>query len=245
MLLTQTLARQAGFSSAHDALGHVLSITDPNGKTFQLTVIGVVSDIKVGSARAEQPAPLLICGYTTNWYSKLLLKVDMQHLPAIRSELSKVLGQALNIYAPTIEVLADDYKAIYRGDERTALLVSIFSGLAIVLACFGVFGLASFSALRRQKELSVRKVLGSSRLSIVNLLASEFLLLVGVSIALAFPLTWWLVQDWLAGFNDRIGQSPWVYISAAFMVAAITWVTVASIAFKAASSRPDDVLRCE
>lgn len=245
VLLTQTLARQAGFSSAQDALGHVLSITDPNGKTYQLTVVGVVSDIKVGSARAEQPAPLLICGYTTNWYSKLLLKVDMQQLPAIRSELSKVLGQALNIYAPTIEVLADDYKAIYRGDERTALLVSIFSGLAIALACFGVFGLASFSALRRQKELSVRKVLGASRLSIVNLLASEFLLLVGFSIALAFPLTWWLVQDWLAGFNDRIGQSPWVYISAAFMVAAITWLTVASIAFKAANSRPADVLRCE
>lgn len=245
VLLTQTLARQAGFSSAQDALGHVFSVTDPAGQTYQLTVVGVVSDIKVGSARGEQPAPLLICGYTTNWYSKLLLNVDMQQLPAIRSELSKVLGQALNMYAPTIEVLADDYKAIYRGDERTALLVSIFSGLAIALACFGVFGLASFSALRRQKEMSVRKVLGASRLSIVNLLASEFLRLVAVSVALAFPLTWWLVQDWLAGFNDRISQSPWVYLSAALLVAAITWLTVASIAFKAANSRPADVLRYE
>lgn len=245
VLLTQTLARQAGFAAAEDALGHVLSITDPEGKTYQFTVVGVVSDIKVGSARAQQSAPLLICGYTTNWYSKLLLKVDMQQLPAIRSELSKVLGQALNIYAPTIEVLADDYKAIYRNDERMALLVSMFSGLAIALACFGVFGLASFSALRRQKEVSVRKVLGASRLSIVNLLASEFLLLVALSVALAFPLTWWLVQDWLAGFNERIDQAAWVYIASALMVAAITWVTVASIAFKAANSRPADVLRCE
>ncbi len=245
VILTQTLARQAGFTSAQDAIGHVLSMTDPQGKTYQFTVVGVVSDIKVGSARAEQPAPLLICGYTNNWYSKLLLKVDMQQLPAIRAQLSQVLGQALNMYAPTIEVLADDYKAIYRGDERTALLVSIFSGLAIALACFGVFGLASFSALRRQKEVSVRKVLGASRLSIVNLLASEFLILVAVSVAIAFPLTWWFVQNWLAGFNERIDQSPMVYVLAALVVAAITWVTVASIAFKAASSRPVEVLRCE
>lgn len=245
VILTQTLARQAGFDSAQAAIGHVLSITDPQGKNYQFTVVGVVSDIKVGSARVEQPAPLLICGYTNNWYSKLLLKVDMQQLPAIRAQLSQVLGQALNMYAPTIEVLADDYKAIYRGDERTALLVSIFSGLAIALACFGVFGLASFSALRRQKEVSVRKVLGASRLSIVNLLASEFLVLVAVSVAIAFPLTWWFVQDWLAGFNERIDQSLSVYVLSALVVAAITWATVASIAFKAASSRPVEVLRCE
>lgn len=245
ILLTQTLARQAGFTSAQDAIGHLFSVTDPQGKSYQFIVVGVVSDIKVGSTRANQAAPLLICGYTNNWYSKLLLKVDMAQLPQIRVELSKVLGQALNMYAPTIEVLAEEYKAIYRGDERTALLVSIFSGLAIALACFGVFGLASFSALRRQKEVSVRKVLGASRLSIVNLLASEFLLLVGVSVALAFPLTWWLVQDWLAGFNDRIDQSFSVYLLSALAVAAITWLTVASIAFKAASTRPAQVLRCE
>ncbi len=245
ILLTQTLARQAGFASAQDAIGHLFSATDSQGKTYQFTVVGVVSDIKVGSTRANQAAPVLICGYTNNWYSKLLLKVDMDQLPAIRVELSKVLGQALNMYAPTIEVLAEDYKAIYRSDERTALLVSIFSGLAIALACFGVFGLASFSVLRRQKEVSVRKVLGASRLSIVNLLASEYLTLVALSVAIAFPLTWWLVQDWLAGFNDRIEQSVVVYLLSALIVAAITWFTVASIAFKAASSRPAQILRCE
>ena len=169
----------------------------------------------------------------------------MQQLPAIRAQLNQILAQSLNIHNPDIEILADNYQAIYQNDARTAQLVSIFSGLAMLLAAFGTFGLASFSALRRQKEVSIRKVLGASRLSIVNLLAREFLLLVAISLALAFPLTWWLVQDWLQNFNDRISQSGWVYLLAASVVAAITWLTVAAIAFKAASSRPADVLRCE
>jgi putative ABC transport system permease protein len=79
----------------------------------------------------------------------------------------------------------------------------------------------------------------------VNLLAKEFLLLVAISVLLAFPLCYWLVGDWLASFNERISQNGLIYLVAALIVAAITWLTVASIAFRAASQRPADVLRCE
>lgn len=245
VILTESLVRQAGYASADQAIGKVLTSRDGTGGVFRLTVVGVVKDIKVGSARAAQPAPILICGYTHNWYSRLLLTIDMQQLPQIRSQLSQVLGQALNMQAPNIEVLSESYQAIYRNDSKTAQLVSIFSGLAVILACFGTFGLASFSALRRQKEVSVRKVLGASRLSIVNLLAKEFLWLVAISLLFAFPLCYWLVEDWLASFNERISQHGLIYVAAAVVVAAITWLTVASIAYRAASQRPADVLRCE
>ncbi|MBU1438185.1 MAG: ABC transporter permease [Gammaproteobacteria bacterium] len=245
MLLSETVVKQAGYASADQALGKVFTTEDGDGRSLRLTVVGVVKDLKVGSARAAQPAPVLICGFTRNWHSKLLLNIDLPQLPAIRDQLSEVLGQSLNIYAPNIELLADNYAAIYRNDAKIAKLVSIFSGLAILLACFGTFGLASFSALRRQKEVSVRKVLGASRLSIVNLLAMEFLLLVLISVAVAFPLTFWLVADWLSNFNQRIVQQPWVYLLSALVVAAITWLTVASIAFKAASTRPAQVLHYE
>lgn len=244
-ILTESLVRQAGYATSEQAVGKVLTSRDGTGGVFRLTVVGVVKDIKVGSTRGAQPAPILICGYTHNWYSRLLLSIDMQQLPQIRRQLGQVLGQALNMHAPNIEVLSESYQAIYRNDNRTAQLVSIFSGLAVVLACFGTFGLASFSALRRQKEVSVRKVLGASRLSIVNLLAKEFLLLVAISVLLAFPLCYWLVGDWLASFNERISQNGLIYLAAALIIAAITWLTVASIAFRAASQRPADVLRCE
>jgi putative ABC transport system permease protein len=79
----------------------------------------------------------------------------------------------------------------------------------------------------------------------VNLLAKEFLLLVAVSIAIAYPLSYWLIGDWLANFNERIEQTFWVYVIAAIAVAAITWLTVASLAFKAASTRPSLILRDE
>jgi putative ABC transport system permease protein len=124
-------------------------------------------------------------------------------------------------------------------------MVSIFSLLAIFLTCLGTFGLASFAALRRQKEVAMRKVLGSSRFAIVNLLAKEFLLLIAISIVIAYPLSYWLIGDWLAHFNDRIEQTVWVYLFAAAIITMLTWFTVASIAFKAASTRPSLILRDE
>ena len=124
-------------------------------------------------------------------------------------------------------------------------MVSVFSLLAIFLTCLGTLGLASFATLRRQQEVAIRKVLGASRLSIINLLATEFMILVTISIVIAYPLSYWLVGDWLANFNERIEQTVWVYIIAASIIAAITWLTVASLAFKAASSRPSLILRDE
>ncbi len=245
VLLSEAVVTQAGYASADQVLGKVFTTRDGDGRSLKLTVVGVVKFLKVGSARGAQPAPILICGFTRDWNSKLLLNIELSQLPVIRDQLSQVLGQALNIYAPNIEILSDNYAAIYRNDAKIAQLVTIFSGLAILLACFGTFGLASFSALRRQKEVSVRKVLGASRLSIVNLLAKEFLLLVLISVVLAFPLTFYLVADWLSNFNERIVQQPWIYLLSALLVAAITWLTVASIAFKAASTRPAQVLRYE
>ena len=156
-----------------------------------------------------------------------------------------IVTDVLNVHNSDIDLVADNYRALYKSDERVSTLVVIFCMLAIVLTCLGTFGLAAFSTLQRQKEIAVRKVLGASRLSIVNLLAKEFLLLVLVSAVVAFPLTYWLVGDWLANFNERVDQALWVYLIAALSVAAITWLTVASLAFKAASTRPSLTLRYE
>jgi putative ABC transport system permease protein len=142
-------------------------------------------------------------------------------------------------------MLADDYDNAHKSENRALEMVTLFSLLAIFLTCLGTFGLASFSTLRRQKEVAMRKVLGASRLSIVNLLAKEFLLLVAISIVIAYPLSYWLVGDWLANFNERIEQSLWVYLVSAAFITMLTWITVASIAFKTASGRPSLILRDE
>ncbi len=188
---------------------------------------------------------MFLCGYPNSTVFRVILTIEPQNLPYIQQQVVKLIGQHANIYEPKVNLLADDYMAVYRDDERISQMVFIFSSLAILLTMLGTFGLASFSTLRRQKEVAMRKVLGASRISIVNLIAKEFLILVVISMVLAFPLTYWLVGDWLANFNDRIDQTWWVYVLAALVVSTITWLTVASLAFKAASTRPSLILRDE
>ena len=244
-ILTESLVKQAGYTTPSDAIGSTWRASAGKGQDLILTVVGVVKNIKVGSVKDAQPSTILICGYTSSWAGRVIVDMDASKILPIKAQLSSILEEILAIHDPQIDMLSENYRALYRNDERATEFVTLFSGLAVFLACVGTFGLASFSVLRRQKEIAVRKVLGASRISIMNLIAKEFLILVLGSIAIAFPLTYWLVGDWLANFNERVDQALWVYLIAALSVAAITWLTVASLAFKAASTRPSLTLRYE
>ncbi|TMP68612.1 ABC transporter permease [Pseudoalteromonas sp. S1609] len=242
-IITETVAKQAGYSNVADIVGQKIKDT---GRNVDMQVVGVVKDVKVGNAQDANSNIMFLCGYNyLTPVSEVILTVNVQNLPAIKQAVITALAEVSNIYEPKINLLAENYKAVLKGDERVSLVVLIFTGLAVFLTCLGTFGLASFATIRRQKEVAVRKVLGASRISIMNLLAKEFLILVLGSVAIAYPLTYWLVGDWLANFNERVDQALWVYLVAALSVTAITWLTVASIAFKAASTRPSLTLRYE
>ncbi|CAD2226254.1 ABC transporter, permease protein [Pseudoalteromonas sp. 3J6] len=242
-IITETVAKQAGYSNVADIVGQKIKDT---GRNVDMQVVGVVKDVKVGNAQDANSNIMFLCGYNyLTPVSEVILTVNVQNLPAIKQAVITALAEVSNIYEPKINLLAENYKAVLKGDERVSLVVLIFTGLAVFLTCLGTFGLASFATIRRQKEVAVRKVLGASRISIMNLLAKEFLILVLGSVAIAYPLTYWLVGDWLANFNERVDQALWVYLVAALSVTAITWLTVASLAFKAASTRPSLTLRYE
>ena len=242
-IVTESVARQAGYTNMSDIIGKVIK---DSGRGVDMRVVGVVEDVKVGNAKDANSNIMFLCGFNfLSSVSELILTIDQQNLPYIKAQIAEVLASSANIYEPKINLLADNYKTLLKGDERISNVVLIFTGLAVFLTCLGTFGLASFATVRRQKEVAVRKVLGASRISIVNIIAKEFLVLVGVSIAIAYPVTYFLVGDWLANFNDRIEQAVWVYGAAAVVVAVITWATVASLAFKAASTRPSLILRYE
>ncbi|WP_105188722.1 ABC transporter permease [Pseudoalteromonas sp. T1lg48] len=242
-IVTESVARQAGYTNMSDIIGKVIK---DSGSGVDMRVVGVVEDVKVGNAKDANSNIMFLCGFNfLTPVSELILTIDQQNLPYIKTQLAEVLASTANIYEPKINLLADNYKTLLKGDERISNVVLIFTALAVFLTCLGTFGLASFATVRRQKEVAVRKVLGASRISIVNIIAKEFLVLVAVSVALAYPVTYLLVGDWLANFNDRIEQAVWVYLVAAAAVAAITWVTVASLAFKTASTRPSLTLRYE
>ncbi|MDP2561625.1 ABC transporter permease [Psychrobium sp. 1_MG-2023] len=241
-IVTRSLAKQAGFANPQDAINQTWRFTD----SINLKIVGVIEDIKIGSARTSSTPIIYICGYSWSTFGRLVVNLeDNVNTGLIKQQISTILQQQLKMVEPEITSVATNYQAIYKDDQRMVSVVMIFTLLAIFLTCLGTFGLASFSVLRRQKEVAVRKVLGASRVSIVNLLAKEFLILIAISVAIAYPITFWLITDWLANFNDRIGQAIWVYAVAAIIVASITWLTVASLAFKAASTRPSLTLRYE
>jgi putative ABC transport system permease protein len=141
--------------------------------------------------------------------------------------------------------LDQDFDALYVAEAREAQMFTFFSALAIGIACLGLFGLASFTTERRTKEIGVRKAIGGTVTDIVLLFSAEFGKLVLVANLLAWPISYFLMQSWLASFAYRIGLSVWVFVGAALAALAIATLTVGSVAARAASVKPVHALRYE
>ncbi|MDJ1479240.1 permease prefix domain 2-containing transporter [Cytophagaceae bacterium YF14B1] len=141
--------------------------------------------------------------------------------------------------------LNQDYQTLYVAEQRVAILSRYFAGLAIIISCLGLFGLATFTAERRRKEIGIRKVLGSSEWGIIYLLSREFTRIVLLSITLALPVSYVIASDWLKGFAYRISLHPWYFITAGLVALGTAWVTVGIQAVKAAHINPSQCLKDE
>jgi len=141
--------------------------------------------------------------------------------------------------------LDEEYDKMYRTEIQTARLVSTFSGLAIFLACLGLFGLATYNIVQRTKEIGIRKVLGASVAGIVGLLSKDFVRLVAVALLLAAPVAWLLLNQWLADFSYRIELQWWVFAAAGAIAVGIAFLTVSVQSVRAALNNPAESLRSE
>ena len=244
-IISYSMVKMMGFDNAQQALGKTFTTWLSPVSVLNLTISGVVEDIQFASAKEERGPVFFICGLSRSSKINLVLEIDESFTTDIKNSVVQLLKSEFNISSPEIELVEHAYADLYRMENKIAEVVFIFSGLAILLTCIGIFGLASFSAQGRGKEIAVRKVLGATSFSLINLISKEFLLLVLISIAIAFPVTYWLVADWLANFNTSIDQNIWLYILSACLIAFITWLTVAVITFKIASIRPSLTLRYE
>jgi putative ABC transport system permease protein len=141
--------------------------------------------------------------------------------------------------------LDDDYNALYASEQRVAELSKYFAGIAILISCLGLFGLAAFTAQKRQKEIGIRKVVGASTSSIAAMLSTDFIKLILVSLLIAIPLSWWAANQWLQSFAYRIRLNAEVFIITAITIIAITLVTISFQTMKAALANPVNSLRTE
>ncbi|MBE0377146.1 ABC transporter permease [Pseudoalteromonas prydzensis] len=242
ILVTEQMAKRAGYDNVDEVVGLQVQGLYRN---INATIVGVVKDIKVGSAKDDWLPVSFSAGYSSQSTVRLVISTEKANFPQLFNQLRQLLKQFNLTADPQFSLMQQDLAKVYRVEQDLFVLIRNFSVLAMFLSGLGLFGLAAFAAKSQQKQLAIRKVLGATRLSLVNLLAREFLIIVFAAAAIALPLAYWLMDNWLQGFNDRIEQTIWVYGAAALVVALFTWLTVASLAFKAASTRPSLVLRDE
>ena len=143
----------------------------------------------------------------------------------------------------TYEFLDNDYQQLYQSEQRISTLSKYFAGFAIIISCLGLFGLSAFTAQRRIKEISIRKVLGANVLSIIQLLTLDFTKMVIVAIFIGLPISYFFVNNWLENFVFHIDLSIWYFIFAGIVVLGVAWLTVGLQTVKAANVNPVNNLK--
>ena len=178
-------------------------------------------------------------------YNNLTVKIAGKGMQAGIEHLQRVWQEFLPIRPFDYALTSDRYQMLYESEQKQGQLFSLFSALAIFIACLGLFGLATFNTLQRIKEIGVRKVLGASVPSILTLLSKEIVGLIVVANILAWPLAWYLMNLWLDSFAYHITMNVFVYFGAAMVAILIALATVSSQTIKAAMTNPSMTLRYE
>lgn len=232
----------------NEAAIDMMGLKDPIGKKVRMwdqqrTIVGVVKNFHFESLHESvKPFALrLEPKFTYRIMAKIQGGKESETLDRIQA-----LFQKYNPgYVFDYRFLDQDYQTQYMAEKRVGVLSRYFSGLAILISCLGLFGLATFTAQRRRKEISIRKVVGASVGNVTYLLSKEFFRLVLIAVCVAFPLAWWIMNKWLDNFVYRIDIGADVFLIAGASIILITIVTVSSQAVKAALANPVKSLRSE
>jgi hypothetical protein len=232
----------------NEAAVRELELQEPVGAVLRWNnhvgpVVGVTENFHFASLH-HRIDPLII-PHRPNEANHLLARVQAGQisdaLAAIRAEFDRVAPNQLFQYS----FLSEDFSQLYRGEDNLSEVFRYFTGIAIFIACLGLFGLAAFAAEQRTKEIGVRKVLGASAAQLVNLLSKDFVKLVLIANLVAWPLAYFIMKCWLQNFAYRIDIGWQVFVLAGGAAVLIALLTVSSQALKAALANPVESLRYE
>ncbi|MBC8043090.1 MAG: ABC transporter permease [Rhizobacter sp.] len=241
-ILNEAAVKGYGWKSPQEALGQTI-VWQARVKGKEGKVIGVVKDFNFLSLhQAVEPAVFHISRAAI---SDVVIRIKANRAAEALAFL-RAKHAELDPSRPFEYAFVDDNLArYYQSDENLSRVFGIFAGLAIFIACLGLFGLAAFTAEQRTKEIGVRKVLGASAASITLLLAKDFLMLVAIANVIAWPLAYLAMQKWLESFAYRTEIAVWIFVAAAAAAVAIAFATVSYQAVKAATVNPVKSLRYE
>jgi putative ABC transport system permease protein len=206
------------------------------------TIVGVVKDARFRSVR--DPIDPIIFQMQHSMHTHLMIRYHGDP-NAVRANVERV-WKSFSVEVPFEAKFSEDIVGeLYKAEAARAELFAGFAGLSVIVGCLGLFGLASFTAERRTKEIGIRKVLGARTRDIVRLLVWQFSRPVLIANVIAWPVAWWLMRDWLNKFDDRIALSPTPFLIAGGLALGIAVATIASHAFRVARANPIFALRYE
>ncbi len=237
VILNETAVKAVGFDTPNAALQQLIGMS---GSAFR--VVGVFRDFSWSSAHAPIENMLFAIRPVGG---QLSIKLRTGNLPQTLATIERIYRTLFPGNPFDYSFVDEKFAEQYRNDRRFAALFGVFAGLAILIACLGLFGLASFSARQRTKEIGIRKVLGASVAGIVALLSKEFVKLVLAANVIAWPLTYFVMNNWLRDFAYRIDIGWWIFALAGGLALIIALLTVSTQAIKAALANPVESLRYE
>jgi len=240
ILLNEEAARKTGWA---DPIGKTIKVLVDKNQYETKTVVGVVKDFHVSSLR-DTIEPVYLSN-DLGGSGRFVVKLRTDDIGRLLEEIKKAWRTVSSGGWIDYFFVDENFEALYRSEERLNKIFSSFSVLAIAIACLGLFGLASFLAEQRKKEIGIRKVLGASVGAVVGYLSREFLKLVGLAALIAWPIAYFAMNIWLRGFAYRTSLNPWTFLGSSSAALAIAFLTVGWQALRAALANPVDSLKYE
>jgi len=238
-MVNEAAVRAFGWKTAQNSIGKKIDW----GLGKKGKVVGVVKDFNFRSLH-ENVAPLIM-HINPDWTSYVAVRLKSANISEtiknIESSWKRVATNSPFAYT----FLDDDFANMYKAEDNMQSVLTLFTALAVFVACLGLFGLAAFTIRQRFKEIAVRKVLGASTINITRLLSKDFLKLVLISALIAFPVAWFGIWKWLQDFAYRVQIAWWVFIVATVAAVLIALITVSFQAIRAAIVNPTKGLRSE
>jgi putative ABC transport system permease protein len=240
VLVNETMAKRFNWDKP---LGKKVQMQGRDGTdVIMATVVGLLKDYHQTGMYNEIETLMML--YRVNnriVYIKLNDENVQQTIQLVEKTWNEVFPEQPFKY----EFLTDRFSEQFGADEKRGFIFTLFTVLAILIACLGLFGLASYTVEQRKKEIGIRKVVGASEGTVVKLISKEFIILVSIAIAIAFPLIYYFMSDWLQNFVYRTNLGLFVFILAGLITVAITFITISFQAWKAANLNPAESLRVE
>ncbi|MGV3601416.1 MAG: ABC transporter permease [Dyadobacter fermentans] len=241
IIINETAVKTFGWTP-ENAMNRLITRNDNDGKKTAFRVIGIVKDFHFRSMH-EQIGPLVMT-LSSGW-GWMMVKTRSRDVSPLLAAMKSNWNGFQSDMPFSYTFLDERFNETYKAEQKTGQILATFAGLTIFVACLGLFGLATFTAEQRTKEIGVRKVLGASVAGIIALLSRDFLKLVIIALLIATPAAWWLMDRWLQEFAYKVDVSWWIFALAGVLAVVVALCTISYQSVKAALMNPVQSLRSE